>query len=286
MTRFIIFELIFTTFSLLIFVNGNLFSQVSNDLEIFGTAKAGSYQMGTVKMIPAGSGFKSIRFENETEVLAEFNASVGAEPPSFKVGQIKFGNVSILNPSGFPDHLFFNHGGSSLLSLNRTESSMLTDRFNVNGLLSARRGVEISQNVLPFSVWLINPAPTTGTLEFFLNGALKARINTNGTYSAISDRRFKTSIRLLSPILDNVLQLRAKSYIFKDTPEASRCIGFIAQEVAELFPELVQSGPQDDSTLTLNYSDFGVLAIKAIQEQQILISKLENRIAALEALSN
>ena len=255
-------------------------------LDIVGTAKAGSYQMGTVKMVPAGSGFKSIRFENENEILAEFNASFDIEPPAFKIGKITIGNLDILNPVGFPDHLFFNNGGASIFSISRTVSSMLTDRFSIFGLLSVRDGVQIDQNVLPFNSWRIETAPTTGTLEFFLNDALKARINTSGTYSALSDRRMKEAILELDPALPKVLKLRAKTYFFKENPRAERSVGFIAQEVAELFPELVEGDPKGDNTLSLDYSGFGVLAIKAIQEQQSTIDRLEQRIEALERLLN
>lgn len=255
-------------------------------LDVVGTAKAGSYQMGTVKMVPAGSGFASIRFENESEILAEFNASVGLEPPALKIGQVKIGDLSILNPSGFPKHLFFNEGGTTLFALNESESSMSTDNFRLFGLFSVSQGVRIAQNVAPFSAWQMSVAPGTGTLEFFLDGVLKARINTSGTYSALSDLRAKTAIRPLGTTLRKVLKLEAKSYAFKDAISASRSIGFISQQVATLFPELVQGDPGGEDVLTLNYSDFGVLAIKAIQEQQATINSLEQRLTDLEARLN
>lgn len=262
----------------------NILQSQSQDLQVFGTAKAGSYQMGMVKMIPSGAGFRSIRFENDSEVLAEFKSSFDIEPPAFKIGKISIGNIHILNPSGFPDHLFFNNGGASLFAISRTQASILADRFDINGLLSANRGLTIGQGVLPFSSWKLNPAPTTGTLEFFLNGALKARINTSGTYSALSDIRLKTSIEPLYSTLANVLTLSAKSYVFKDAPDADRSIGFIAQEVAELFPELVEGDPSGEGILSLDYSGFSVLAIKAIQEQQEIIERLEQRLDHLELL--
>jgi hypothetical protein len=149
-------------------------------------------------MVPAGSGFKSIRLENNDEIPAEFNASFDIEPPAFKIGKITIGNVDILNPIGLPNHLFFNQGGASILAISRTQASILADRFDINGLLSANRGLTIGQGVQPFSTWKIAPAPATGTLEFFLNGALKARINTSGTYSVLSDIRFKAAIEVES----------------------------------------------------------------------------------------
>jgi hypothetical protein len=262
-------------------------------LEIIGAAKAGSYQMGTVKMVPAGSGFKSIRFENETEILAEFNASIGSAPPTFKVGQIKIGNIEIVNPSSlFPNTLFFNNGNTSILSIGLTGSSMTTAQFDIHGSVSVRHtttgseteGLSIAQTTTPFHRWRLYTAPTTGNLEFYLDNTLKGSINaTNGSYTATSDRRLKSTIRELGPILSSVLQLEPKSYVFKDAPDANRSIGFIAQEVAELFPDLVQGVSDGGEILGLNYGDFGVLAIKAIQEQQITIDRLEQRIADLES---
>lgn len=161
---------------------------------------------------------------------------------------------------------------------------MLTDRLNINGLLSVRQGIQIDQNVLLFSSWRIEAAPETGTLDFFLDDVLKARINTSGVYSALSDRRMKEAIQELYPALPKVLKLRAKSYFFIDNPRAERSLGFIAQEVGELFPELVEGDPNGDNTLSLDCSGFGVLAVKAIQEQQAIVSNLEQRIETLERL--
>ncbi len=279
---------LFLSACLLLLNPGALNGQV---LDIIGAAKAGSYQMGTVKMVPAGTGFKSIRFENETEILAEFNASIGSAPPTFKVGQIKIGNIEILNPSSsFPNNLFFNNGNISVLSIGLTGSSMKTERFKIFGSLdvhhttgSGTEGLSIAQTTTPFHQWRLYTAPTTGSLEFYSNNTLKVSINaTTGGYTATSDRRLKSTIRELGPMLSSVLQLKPKSYVFKDAPDADRSIGFIAQEVAELFPDLVQNVSDGEEILGLNYGDFGVLAIKAIQEQQITIDRLEKRIADLE----
>jgi hypothetical protein len=249
--------------------------------------------MGTVKMVPAGSGFKSIRFENNDEFLAEFNASIGTAPPTFKIGQIKIGNIEMVNPTGFPDHLFFNNGNTSVLSIGLTGSSMTTAQFDIHGSVgvfhtttgSETEGLSIAQKTSPFHRWRIYTAPTTGNLEFYLDNTLKGRINaSNGSYTASSDRRLKATIRELGPMLTSVLELKPKSYVFKDAPDADRSIGFIAQEVAELFPDLVQGASDSEAILGLNYGDFGVLAIKAIQEQQLIIDKLEQRISDLEGM--
>jgi len=116
---------------------------------------------------------------------------------------------------------------------------------------------------------------------FANNGILNSKINTFGAYVQVSDRKLKKNIRQLEPVLDRVLQLSPSRYQFKDSPaSAPASFGFIAQEVEPLFPEFVS---ESNGTKTLAYHNFGVIAIKAIQEQQELIEALQQRIEDLEA---
>ena len=73
-----------------------------------------------------------------------------------------------------------------------------------------------------------------------------------------------------------------------NNPEHKQSIGFIAQDVNKLFPELVSvstdtahSYPGIADLHTLSYDVFSILAIKMIQEQQVLIQKQK---AAIDAI--
>ena len=57
--------------------------------------------------------------------------------------------------------------------------------------------------------------------------------------------------------------------------------GFIAQEIKEIFPELV--GKDDEDFLTLNYQGFVPLLTKAVQEQQEEIDSQQKEIDALKS---
>ena len=63
-------------------------------------------------------------------------------------------------------------------------------------------------------------------------------------------------------------------------------LGFVAQEVETLFPELVGSfrNPKlgDDSFLSLRYDRFAPVVVEAIQEQHREVHELRDRVAALE----
>lgn len=128
-------------------------------------------------------------------------------------------------------------------------------------------------------------------LEFFYNGTLRGTFSAaNGVYTSSSDRKLKTDIEPLPSVLSKVKSLEAFSYRFEwqTEEEQERSIGFMAQDVMQHFPELVYEATHDDeeSWYQLNYSGFGVIALKAIQEQQVIIETQHERIAALEQKLN
>ena len=123
--------------------------------------------------------------------------------------------------------------------------------------------------------------------EFFLRGIFNKN---SGSYSSLSDSRLKRNINKLPSLLGKVMQLQPVEYeMIFDNPEQSKTIGFIAQDVKKLFPELVNVIPNDSKNNkgitdlhTLNYSGIGILAIKAIQEQQQLIQDQQQKIDLLD----
>ncbi|MBC6997391.1 tail fiber domain-containing protein [Cytophaga sp. FL35] len=121
------------------------------------------------------------------------------------------------------------------------------------------------------------------SLRFHYGGALRGFINANnGAYVQSSDKRLKSEIRPLTNVVEKVKELKPSTYYYKSDIERKRTIGLIAQDVQSIFPDLVSSDSEDE-LLGLNYSAFAIVAIKAIQEQQLLIEKQSEKIASLEA---
>ncbi len=134
-------------------------------------------------------------------------------------------------------------------------------------------------------------------LSLYFNGAFRGSFSsTNGVYSAVSDERLKSNIQGMSAVLPKIDQLKPVTYQFKNTNDQNVYGGFIAQEVQKVFPSLVTHNVNPERSLdiySLDYSGFGVIAIKGIQElqqtiqeQQQKITTLEDRIAKLEAALN
>jgi len=123
----------------------------------------------------------------------------------------------------------------------------------------------------------------------------------NGTIQT-SDRRDKTNIENVEYGLDEVMTLRPVSYDWKTNPEQGTQVGFIAQEVNEILPEVVydpnravvmnEAGEYEpvevteSSRMGINYALLTPVLVKAIQEQQDEIEEQQALIADLQAQLN
>lgn len=87
--------------------------------------------------------------------------------------------------------------------------------------------------------------------------------------NSLSDEKLKKDISTIDDALDKVKQLRGVDYTWKQSEEKSK--GVIAQELQEVFPELVS---ESGSGLSVNYNGIIGVLIEAIKEQQKQIDKL------------
>ncbi len=115
----------------------------------------------------------------------------------------------------------------------------------------------------------------------------------NGTINT-SDAREKQNVQALGYGLQQVMQMRPVTYEWKARPEQGRKIGFIAQELQTLVPEVVSDtewsrGSENKmvskpaEVLGVYYSDLIPVLAKAIQEQQVQIETLRTENTALQA---
>jgi hypothetical protein len=111
------------------------------------------------------------------------------------------------------------------------------------------------------------------------NGGIAGNGDSQATFITLSDERLKENIENLPTQLANIMALRPVEFDYKAT--GGHQIGFIAQEVQTVYPDLVADG--DDGYLTLAGFDKNTARlIKAIQEQQAMIAQLQADIASLK----
>ncbi len=178
-------------------------------------------------------------------------------------------------------------GGTTLLSASEDGNVSLGDSTAGNGDNSVKvnhgnvGGLVIS-NTLTDKDWTLRVNGASGNLQLFnsLLGAVPAgTFSTAGLYLP-SDRRLKKDIiDLPGGTLRKIMEINPVAYRYDvELASAPLSIGFVAQDVQKQFPELVA---QNGDYLSLNYAGFGVLAIKAIQEQQREMDELKKENEAL-----
>ena len=134
-----------------------------------------------------------------------------------------------------------------------------------------------------------------------INAANVGELHNSGNVRAsgtilTSDKRYKKDIESLDNALSKVLQLEGVSYTYKDEFErfdadkGKTQIGFIAQDVQKVLPELVSDDGTEDAYLGIRYANMSAVLVEAIKEQneqfqnmQEELDQKNDRIAELES---
>lgn len=123
-----------------------------------------------------------------------------------------------------------------------------------------------------------------GDGTYFYNGIYSDKVYRN-TELTLSDKRAKKEILSLPPTLQKVVKLNPVSFKYLHRPENERKVfGFIAQDVLEIFPELIEVPKNEKDQYRLFLTEMIPILTKAIQEQQLLIDSLDARLNLFASL--
>jgi len=134
----------------------------------------------------------------------------------------------------------------------------------------------------------VNDNSTTNVfVRFGINGYAggSGQINANGSsqaaFGTFSDRRLKENITDLPSQLDKIKAMRAVEFDYIESEGGGHQLGFIAQEIEEIYPDMV--GEREDGMKTLSgLGKWEARLVKAIQEQQEQIEALQSEINLLK----
>jgi hypothetical protein len=166
------------------------------------------------------------------------------------------GKTTVESTSNVQPALFLNNSGSS-----GTANPVIAIRKFDNNTTTSQVFVQFSVN-----------NGSTGCGQINANGGSAA------AFGSFSDVRLKENIEDLPAQLGNITALRPVEFDYKD---GGHQIGFIAQEMQEVYPDVVGEGA-DGMLMITGWSKTEARLVKAIQEQQALIENLTTRLNALE----
>ena len=165
-------------------------------------------------------------------------------------------------------------------------------QLDVEGILRVNDGMGAiyidNGSMYPISDW-----STLGDSDYKWDWMYSWGITLNSAPTITSDKNLKTDIKQIGSVKNNLMKLRAVSY--KLLPQVAGGnqtnekrleqvnkdqLGFIAQEVQEIFPEIVVQ--DENGYLGIKYTELIPVLVKTIQEQQAEIQSLNARLSALE----
>jgi hypothetical protein len=196
-----------------------------------------------------------------------------AAAPGDRDSEMVLSRTGNLNIEG---HLVSTSGGLVVQNANTTPTPLDGGTLigSHKGFLSATAGGKqwnlLVDTVAGHLVWADGNSASGTEQEMFLNSA--GQLWTRGGTHEFSDRRLKKNIKDYGTgILEKIIALEPVSYNWKTSDDnASKDFGLIAQDVRELFPEVVSvtksSDPELGEVLGISYNKLGVLAVGAIKE--------------------
>jgi len=106
----------------------------------------------------------------------------------------------------------------------------------------------------------------------------QARAN---AWNLLSDARLKKDFKCLKDPLEMAGKINGYYFYWNTGIDHSRQIGFSAQEVAKVLPEIVSKG--DDGYLSVEYSKMAPLLVEAIKELNAKVEQLSSENSRLRA---
>ena len=116
----------------------------------------------------------------------------------------------------------------------------------------------------------------------FWNGSNEGSLNSSGAWVNASDVSLKENIADIEYGIDTVKSLKPRKYTMKEGGNSE--VGFIAQEMESVVPEVVNTSenPDGDEIKGISYGQLNAVLTKALQEAIAKIETLETKVAALE----
>ncbi|WP_326984783.1 tail fiber domain-containing protein [Chryseobacterium sp. MYb264] len=131
---------------------------------------------------------------------------------------------------------------------------------------------------------LTSGTPVIGNSIAFLdaNGAWTAT-----SFNPTSDARLKRNIKNVEHGLDTILKLHPVSYEKKtnlaSTEYNTKEIGFVAQEIRQVLPDIVKEADDSNKLLSVNYDSLIPVLTKAVQELNAKVDELNSKLQKLES---
>jgi len=173
---------------------------------------------------------------------------------------------------------------NNIINPSRSGSANITDACKLTIALSTDGfGIlQVNQSGTGYNPLMLNPAGGSVGINMTTNPASALHVNgvtTSTSYNATSDYRIKENVEPLDShfTVDNLRPVQ-----YDNTSSKQHAIGFIAHEVQEHYPFLVDGEKDGDKTQSLNYNGLIGILVNEIQLLKKTVQEMKTKIDSLE----
>jgi hypothetical protein len=254
---------------------------VAGDINLTGTLKVGGETVLRTRSNNIGLG----PFALESDVLGQFNTGIGAYALRYTAAGLPY-PISSHNTAVGTSALINNTTGSGNIGVGSEAGADLASASS-NNIVIGSRGASADSGTIrigtPVSQQSFFAAGVVG-VQTGQNDAATVVVDSNGQLGTISSsRRFKEDIRDMGEASRGLLRLRPVTFRYKKPfDDGSKPIqyGLIAEEVAEVYPDLVARAA-DGQIETVKYQVLDAMLLNEVQQQQADIRALQAEIRAV-----
>ena len=159
-------------------------------------------------------------------------------------------------------------------------ASLVIGQYNSSGSSVTNNATSFSTSNTAFVIGNgTNSSNKSDAFKVMFNGdaTVSNDLTVSGDVVISSDARLKSNIVSLGSTLSKLLQMDGKSYEMKGKQK----IGVLAQEIKEVFPELVSE--DDNEMLAVNYQGLVPVLINALKEQDSKMNEQETKLNKQQA---
>lgn len=214
-----------------------------NEIDVIINGEPGTIDVNLADnvRVPVSFGFAlSQSEENFTGITTDLDARAGA--------------TDAATAEAIKDYVDAQVGGATNAETVNTADNQDNVEYSVSFVSATGAGASVYTDATQ-----LNYNPSTGTLNA-------------QEFNSLSDARFKENITTIDGAVAKLAELRGVEFDWVHSPGSS--VGVIAQEVKEVYPQLVTEG---EEKITVNYNGLTGLLIQAVKELTARIEELESK---------
>lgn len=210
-------------------------------------------------------------------IAAGGNVGIGTTTPTQKLqvlgGNIEISSNTIMSGGG-------NSGGLRMYNTNSANSDYLNIGWVAEDVFAFQAADVMTHKHIALSPYggFVGIGTLSPDEKFVVSNGTTTGKYTTGGWTHSSDVRLKHDISPIEDALNKILKIKGVEYKFNSDPENKNQLGFIAQEVEPIFPEVVQTDSKGFKSMI--YSNLIAPLVESIKALYARLIGVEKKIMA------